>query len=88
MAYDAGANVKQDRPVSRIENDVEQLKRFGERVDSINDRVIRHARALGYYEPTPATGQAPTPVITTLADALQALEYALERCSGSLNVFD
>lgn len=75
--------------MSRIENDVETIKRMAGRVEMIRERVIRHARALGYYEPTPeAKVAAPTPVITTLADALQSLDREIDHCSGSLNVFD
>lgn len=78
-----------DRPISRIENDVELVKRMADRIQNTTERIVRHARALGYYEPTPTAGtQAPTPVITTLADALGSLDRAIDGCSGSLNVFD
>jgi len=75
--------------MSRIESDVETVKIVIGRIEGTTDRIVRHARSLGYYEPTPdAKTSAPTPVITTLADALQALDRAIDRCSGSLNVFD
>ena len=73
---------------SRIEQNVEQVKEMALALDRSTDRIIRHARALGYYEPTPEKQSAPTPVITTMADALQALNYAIDRNSGALNVFD
>lgn len=74
---------------SRIENDVEALKRMVGRVEVIMERTIRHARALGYYQPQPEDAKiAPTPVITTLADALQALDRAIDNASGALNVYD
>jgi hypothetical protein len=77
------------RPASRIENDVEQVKVLSGRVDAITDRIIRHARALGYFEPTPDMKvAAPTEVITTLADALRELDRKIDRAGGSLNVFD
>lgn len=90
MQYPANAanSLKECSP-SRIEADVERVKSMTAQVDRITDRIIRHARALGYYEPLPATGAAaPTPVITSLADSLQALDRALDHCSGSLNVFE
>jgi hypothetical protein len=78
-----------DRQASRIENDVEQLKRFTDRVESMTSRIIRNARSLGYFEPPKDTPTAtPMPVITTLADAIQQLDRAIDHCSGSLNVFD
>jgi hypothetical protein len=83
------ANAATDRSASRIEHDVELVKTMIEGIERTTDRIIRHARALGYYEPTPESKlSAPSPVITTLADALQALGLALDHCSGSLNVFD
>ena len=75
---------------SRIENDTETVKRMTDRIERTTHRIIRHARALGYYEPTPEVGkeQAPTAVVATLADALNALDRAIDCNSGSLNVFD
>lgn len=74
---------------SRIDNDVESVKSMAARVEITTERIIRNARSLGYFEPpTDAKVSAPTPVITTLADALQALDRAIDHCSGSLNVFD
>jgi hypothetical protein len=88
MAY-AESAVAKDRPVSRIENDTDQLKRMVDRVENITNRVVGHARALGYFQPTPPEKSvAPTPVVTSLADALNALDRAIDTCSGSLNVFD
>lgn len=77
------------RTNSRIDNDVEAVKRMADRLESTTERIIRHARTLGYYEPTPESKvQPPTPVVTTLADALAAMDRAIDHCSGSLNVFD
>lgn len=84
-----GQQAATNRVASRIEADVEQMKTMVLHVDSITDRIIRHARSLGYYQPTPQPETtAPTPVVTTLADALQALTRAIDHCSGSLNVFE
>lgn len=75
--------------LSRIENDVELLKKLTVEVENVTARVMRHARALGYFDPpSPATQGAPTPVVTTLADALHALSREIDHCSGALNVFD
>lgn len=77
-----------DRPMSRIDNDVETVKCLVDRVESITQRIMRNARALG-YEPTPEVKvSAPAAVITTLADAIRALDSAVDHCSGSLNAFD
>lgn len=82
----AASNVRSN---SRIENDVEFVKNLTGGVEMTTERIIRHARSLGYFEPpTDAKAQAPTPVVTTLADALQALSRAIDHASGSLNVFD
>lgn len=83
-------SVASNRPVSRIENDVETVKRLAERIEGITERIIRNARALGYFEAAKdaSQGATPVPVITTLADALIALDRAVDHCSGSLNVYD
>jgi hypothetical protein len=74
---------------SRIEADVDLVKSMVTHVEQTTSRIVRHARALGYFEPpSDAKVATPMPVITTLADALQALGRALDHCSGSLNVFD
>lgn len=76
---------------SRAETDVENVKAMVNKVEIITDRIVRHARTLGYYEPTSeakGNASAPSPVITTLADALRTLSAAIEHCSGSVNVFD
>lgn len=78
-----------ERAMSRIDNDVTTLKGMIERVEVITSRVVRHTRTLGYFEPpSDAKAEGPQPVITTLADAINALDRALDHCSGSLNVFD
>lgn len=83
------ANTKTERSMSRIDNDVAVVKRMAERVEGITERPMRHAHSLGYFEESKAGNTStPSPVITTLADALQALERAIDNCSGSLNVFD
>lgn len=90
MSYqDQAANQPRNATTTRIENDVETIKRMTERTRDITERIIRHARALGYFEPPGDTKtSAPTPVTTTLADAINELDRAIDHCSGSLNVFD
>jgi hypothetical protein len=84
-----GAGSADNRQISRIESDVEMLKSMTSHVESATARIVRHARSLGYFEPpSDAKIEKPTPVITTLADALQSLSRAIDHCSGSLNVFD
>lgn len=85
----AATNAANERTASRIEQDVNLVKSMAEQIDQTAGRIIRHARAMGYFEP-PADVKAgmPMPVITTMADALQALARAIDHCSGSLNVFD
>jgi hypothetical protein len=76
-------------PISRIENDIEALKKITSIVESTTDRIMRHARSLGYFEPPKDSANAlPSAVIMTLADAIHALDRAVDHCSGSLNVFD
>ena len=89
MGINDARNSTQDHPASRIESDIELLRKFTGQVELTTERIIRHARAMGYFEPAEdARASAPTPVITTLAGALQALSRAIDHCSGSLNVFD
>lgn len=77
------------RSLSRIESDVESLKSMTNNIEIITERIMRHARSLGYFEPpNDPKVSAPTPVITTLADAMLALERAINHCACSLNVFD
>ena len=84
-----GQQTVTNRVASRIDADIDQLKILTLSVDNVTESIIRHARALGYYQPTPEPGaSAPTPIVTTLADVLQALTRAIEHCSGSLKVFE
>lgn len=78
-----------NRSLSRIEADVESVKRMTSSVELLTERVMRHARSLGYFgAPDDPKESGPTPVITTLADALSALDRAITTAGGSLNVFD
>lgn len=78
-----------DRPMSRIDNDVMTVKGFTQRTRDVSERIIRHAQTLGYYNPQPSTSTTgPTPIITTLSDALMELDRAMDELSGALNLFD
>lgn len=93
MAYSTGnqsaASEPKDRVASRVELNVDAIKELINRIDQNTDRIIGHSRALGYYELPPANGAiAPTPVITTLSDAISAMDRAADRLSAALNVFD
>ena len=83
-----GSLNKPTSAMSRIESDVETIKSMVDRADSIRGRIVIHARALGYFEPPKDVAATPMPVITTMADALKALDRALDHASGALNVFD
>lgn len=83
------SNLQETRSISRIEHDVDTVKKMATRIENTTERIIQHARALGYFEPpSDAKTGTPTPVVTTLADALRDLDKAIDHCSGSLNVFD
>jgi hypothetical protein len=75
---------------SRIQSDIDLIKSMTSQVEATSNRIVAHARALGYIEPPSdaKTGANPQAVITTMADALRALDAAINHCSGSLNVFD
>lgn len=78
-----------DRSPSRVEQDVGQIKTMTEHVERTTERIIRHAHMLGYFEPpSDAKTPAPTPVVTTMSDAISELSRAIDHCSGALNVFD
>jgi hypothetical protein len=89
MAYEQanGAMQKGIGTASRIECDIESVKLLTRRVDDIASNIFRHTRSLGYSEPPNATTAAPEPVITTLSDALRALERAVEHATDSVSVF-
>lgn len=77
-----------ERSMSRVDADVECVKKMTSRVEHATQRIIQHARSLGYGEPPSEPKAAPTPVITTLADGLRELDRAIDHCAGSLNAFD
>jgi hypothetical protein len=87
-SYQENAAQNTGSTMSRIENDVETVKRMTTVAQSVTERIIRHTRALGYFEPpSDPKASGPAAVVSTLADALVELDRALDHCSGSLNVF-
>jgi hypothetical protein len=75
---------------SRIHTDIQRLRDMVDRVQSSKNRVMIHARALGYFQdvPTKLENAQIAKISTTLADVLTDLDRALDELSGSLNVFD
>lgn len=94
MSYDSSSSLGQaarvDRPMSRVDALVQQTKLLTDRVRNNTERVIRHTQTLGFFNPPPANAatSAPTPVITTLEDALRDLDRALDEHAAALNLFD
>lgn len=73
---------------SRIDHAIEAVGGMTRTVERTTERIVSHARSLGYFEP-PKDGQAtPSAVVTTLSDALLELERAIQRNSDALNLFD
>ncbi len=74
---------------SRIQSDTHRLMEMVNRIKTSEQRIVRHAMSLGYYSPQPeSAGNKPTPVSSSLADALSDLDRALDGLSGALNLFD
>ena len=87
MAY---AEQAAEKSRSRIQADTQLVLEMVKRVEATRERIIAHARALGYFEPPPTieAGAKVSPVSTTMADAIRDLDRALDHLAGSLNVFD
>jgi hypothetical protein len=73
---------------SRIDNDISRVQEMANIVGLSTERIVGHARRLGYFEPPPTEGKSVEPVISTLDDALNDLYRRIQTLSGSLNVFD
>lgn len=74
---------------SRIDGDIANVQKMVQMVRNCEQRIVRHARTLGYYQPQPESAATkPTPVSSTMADALADMERAIEGLSDSLNLFD
>lgn len=88
--YENQKQAQANQSSSRIELQTRGVQEMVGRVQSAQGRVLRHARALGYFQDTPpAQGSAkPTPISITMSDALSDLDRALDELAACLNVFD
>lgn len=75
---------------SRIEQDIERVKKLANDIEMIADRVGYHAHSLGYFAP-------PAPVASTgniaqvginMSDMLDSLDRSVVRCRENLSLFD
>ena len=81
-------NVPQPNKASRIDQAIEVVGSITRTLENSTQRIVMHARSLGYYEPPKDAQAAPTAVVTTLSDALDELARAVTRNSDALNLFD
>lgn len=78
-----------DRPLNRIESNIETLKDQANRLEAMAESIAAHARSLGYFElSSNAKGESPTPVVTTMSDAIMAVQRAVDHCVSALGLFD
>jgi uncharacterized protein YdeI (YjbR/CyaY-like superfamily) len=78
-----------ERPMSRVDNDVQRLRDTAENLRGTLNRLMRHAKTLGYWSPVPETASNKlASVPTTLHDAIEDLQRAEKELSAALNVFD
>lgn len=84
-----------DKPPSRIRNLTESVKMQTDRVRAATQRVVAHAHSLGFFDPPkvfdpPKTdaGVGPTPIITSLEDAIREHDRAIDELAAALNLFD
>jgi prefoldin subunit 5 len=79
-----------DRPMNRIESNLEDLNRAIETLDRAQMRIMQHAVALGYFHPEPP-GPNTSPVEgrpSNLHEAVKRIEARVQMLDASLNVFD
>lgn len=74
---------------SRLDNDIERIATLTRRISMTTERILQHARVLGYFQNQPeTTGKPPIPISRTLQDVLNDLENAVDSNSATLNIFD
>jgi len=73
---------------SRIDQTIEAVDSMTRTLERSTERIVMHARSLGYYEPPKDAQATPTAVVTTLSDAMEELARAVTRNSDALNLFD
>ena len=75
--------------ISRIQNDTQTLLGMVQRVRAIETHIVKHAMALGYYQPQPESGGTkPQAVSTSMTDAIGDMNEALDAVSASLTLFE
>lgn len=75
-------------PASRVDRAIVMVNESTGRIRRSTDRIIAHAKALGFYEEPPAP---PAPVATNpsnMSAALNALENAVNELDVCLDLFD
>lgn len=91
MAHELGQSPAVNKTASRIENQTEMVKTLVRKIQRITDTNIQHAHQLGFYSPpseTKPSSGAPTPVTTSLDDAIRDLDQAVDHLDGSMNLFN
>jgi hypothetical protein len=81
-----------DRPMTRIEAQIESIKSIASRVRRIADDNTMHAHQLGFFAPSSneKTNGAisPIPVTTSLDDVIRDLGIAVEELDRSMSLFN
>jgi hypothetical protein len=77
-----------NKVASRIESQTESLKGAADRISRLTATNVLHARQLGFFEPPKDAGQAPSPVVTTLEDAINQIHREIDSLEGSMNLFN
>lgn len=93
MGYDDRLGIATNaigKTASRIESQIETVKILTQRISRITNINIEHAHQLGFYSP-PApmpSANTPTPVVSSLVDAITDLDQAVEHLDESMNLFN
>lgn len=76
-------------PMSRIDCEVARIRDMTTSVQLIQDRLLRHAHSLGFYNAENKHPDAPLAAMPVdLHSALDRLDEAITAVNGALNVFD
>lgn len=84
-----GATKAMDRPMTRIEVQIETLKSLSNRIQRLTNDNIMHAHQLGFFAPNGPEKDPPTPipVTTSLDDAIRELTMSVEKLDNSMGLF-
>lgn len=78
-----------DAPMTRIDSQIEQLKGMADRLARLTATNVHHARQLGFFEPPKKEpGEIPTPVVSSMEDAINQLQREIDHLDGSMNLFN